>query len=215
LYRNALVTCLISERYQNVPIVDALDCAVEVRRNFDCAGLKQGGASLARYPQLRAGLRQVAELFGDDVSCRMEESVRQYLADGVYHTGLCHGDFHFRNIMRDNKGHVRVIDLDCVRFEGVVELDAVYFALEMEWSASGDLWLETLATAFEHGGDNIAQWLGRFSVCWNEALGLVYFLDRVGQENINYGFKYSKMKMERAVAAMQRADHGMIDREQV
>jgi hypothetical protein len=36
-------------------------------------------------------------------------------------------------------------------------------------------------------------------------LGLVYFLDRVGQEFINYGFEYPRMKMERAVAAIQRA----------
>lgn len=215
LHRGAVLTCLIFERYQKVVPADELDCAVEVRRKFDSAGLKPGGASLDRYPQLHAGLVQVAQLFGDEVASRMEKLVRRYLAEGDYHTGLCHGDFHSRNIMRDQDGNVRVIDLDCVRFEGIVELDAVYFALELEWSASGALWLDTLANAMDGRGDNIAQCLGRFSVRWSEALGLVYFLDRVGQENINYGFKYPKLKMQSAMAAIQRANHGTIDLEPV
>lgn len=215
LHRGAVLTYLISERYQKVAPADVLDCAVEVRRKLDSAGLKPGGASLDRYPQLHAGLVQVAQLFGDEVASRMKMVVQRYLADGGYHTGLCHGDFHSRNIMRDQDGNVRVIDLDCVRFEGIVELDPVYFALELKWSASGALWLETLATAFEGRGENIEQCLGRFSMRWNEALGLVHFLDRVGQENINYGFTYSKLKMQRAVAAIQRADYETIDQESV
>lgn len=215
LSRGAVLTGLVFERYQKVAPADVLDCAVEVRKKFDSAGLKPRGASLDRYSQLRAGLEQVAQLFGDEVTSRMETPVRRYLAEGDYHTGLCHGDFHSRNIMRDQDGNVRVIDLDCVRFEGIVELDAVNFALELEWSVSGVLWLDTLASAMDGRGDNIAQCLGRFSVRWSEALGLVYFLDRVGQENINYGFKYPKQKMQRAVAAIQRANDGTIDLEPV
>lgn len=206
LIRGAVLTALVCERYQKVAATDVLDSAVEVREKFDSSGLNPRGASLDRYPQLRAGLEQLAQLFGEEVTSPMETLVRWYLAEGDYHTGLCHGDFHSRNIMRDHDGNVRVIDLDCVRFEGIVELDAVHFALELEWSASGVLWLDTLASAMESSGDNIAQCLCRFSVRWSEALGLVYFLDRVGQEKINYGFKYPKHKMQHAVAAIQRAN---------
>lgn len=213
LHRSAALTCLLSDRYLKVALADVLDGALEVRRRLDSAGLKPGGASLDRYPQLRAGLEQVLRLFGDEVASRMTMVVEQYLAEGDYHTGLCHGDFHSRNIMRDQNGDVRVIDLDCVRFEGIVELDSIYFSLEWEWSASGALWLDTLASAFDGRGENIEECLGRFSVRWNEALGLVYFLDRVGQESINYGFKYPKVKLQPVVAAFQRADRSRIEEE--
>jgi hypothetical protein len=213
LQRSAVLTCLLSDRYQKVAPADVLDGALEVRKRLDSAGLKPRGASLDRYPQLHAGLEQILRLFGDEVASRMIKVVEQYLAEGDYHTGLCHGDFHSRNIMRDQNGDVRVIDLDCVRFEGIVELDSIYFSLEWEWSASGALWLDTLASAFDGRGGNIGECMGRFSVRWNEALGLVYFLDRVGQENINYGFKYPKVKLQPVVAAFLRADRSRIEEE--
>ncbi len=215
LIRNAILTCLLFERYQTIALVDALDSAVELRRKFDSVGVKLGGASLDHYPQLQVGLEQVARLFGHEVGNRMECRVRQYLAEGDYHMGLCHGDFHSRNIMRDQNGDVRVIDLDCVRFEGIIELDVIYFALELEWSASGVLWPETLATTIESDGKNIAVYLERFSVQWSEALGLVYLLDRVGQEYINYGFQYPKLKLQRAVVAIQSANDGTLELETV
>lgn len=213
LHRSAILTYLLSDRYYKVALPDVLDCAVEVRRKLSSAGLKRRGASLDRYPQLQNGLEQILQLFGEEVANRMTLVVKRYLADGEYHTGLCHGDFHSRNIMRDQRGEARVIDLDCVRFEGIVELDCLYFSLEWEWSATGALWLDTLALAFDTRGCNLEQRLGRFSLRWHEALGLVYFLDRVGQENINYGFKYPNVKLQFLVAAFQRADNLKINEE--
>jgi hypothetical protein len=210
LLRGKVLTCLIAERFERLLHSEVLDCAVEVRRKLDSAGLKLRGSSLDRYPQVNAGLAQIAQLFGHDLASRMRTLVQGYLTDGYYHTGLCHGDFHSRNIMRDEHGELRIIDLDCVRFEGIVELDPLYFALELEWSLSGALWLDTLATAFDSHGDNIQWCLSRFKVRWNAAFGLVYFLDRLGQEEINFGFKYPKLKIQRAVAAFQCIDNGSI-----
>lgn len=213
LLRCSVLTCLIADRYEKVATSEHVRCAVEIRRRLNRAGLKSGGATLELYPQLHAGLGQVKQLFGTVVATRMKVVVQRYLLHGEYHTGLCHGDFHSRNIMRDRYGNLRLIDLDCVRFDGIVELDSVSFALELEWSESGTLWLETLATAFKNHGENIRYCLDRFSVQWSDALGVVYFLDRLGQESENFGLNYSKSTIQRVVAAIQRIDHEKINQD--
>ncbi len=204
LYRLPTLTCLISSRYEKVPLELAVDCAVRIRKIFDSAGLKRRGAYIETCPNLQAGLQYIALVFDDQVSSRLRMVVESYLAVGDYHTGLCHGDFHSRNIVLDRDGEARAIDLDCVRFGGIVELDSIYFSLEWEWSTSGTPWLETLAVAIDNQGKNIEQRLDSFSVKWNDELGLVFLLDRVGQEIIHYGFKYPKVKLQTAIAAFQR-----------
>jgi len=211
LPRHMFFRCLISERYHLVASPSLLDYAVEVRRKLDSAGLKVRGITLDRSPQMQAGLSEIANRFGLVLATKMKTLAQAYLRTGNYHTGLCHGDFHSRNIMLDRNGGVRVIDLDCVRFDGIVEFDALYFALELEWSTSGALWLDTLVTAFKVGGANIEHCLTRFSVRWTDAMGLAFFLDRVGQESLNYGYKYSKAVLQPVVSAIQREDFQTID----
>lgn len=160
---------------------------------------------LEKYAQIHAGLNCVQVAFGADVAFSLREIVKDYLATDQYHVGLCHGDFHSRNIMRDLNGSDRMIDLDCTRFDGVVELDVLYFALEMKWSHSGTLWTDTLASAFDTQGKNISDSLRAFSVPWNNALGVVYYLDRVGQEFMSYGFRYTREQMMCIINSMRNA----------
>ncbi len=205
-FKDPFYSCLVSERLYPVPIDEALTSAVGIRVRFDnCVALERR-LNLEECPQIQAGLKCVEVSFGEDAATDLRRIVEEYLATGQYHVGLSHGDFHSRNIMRDRHGCDRIIDLDCVRFLGVVELDALYFALEMNWSNFGALWTSTLAAAIVTQGRNITEYLSAFSVHWNNALGAAYFLDRVGQEFMNYGFRYTKEQMVPVFEAINNSD---------
>jgi hypothetical protein len=202
LQRKALFVYLICERYEPVPMPEVVKYAVEVRKKLDLIKPEGGPLDLESHPQMQAGLRIVQRQRGSSMARQLGSVARIFLEQGNYRRGLCHGDFHSRNIMRDERGSPRVIDLDCVRFNGIVELDAMHFALEMEWSQSNALWLDTLVTAFAFDGVNIQPQMSPFSVQWSKDLGVVYFLDRIGQEDINYGFQYRKSVIERVLSTL-------------
>lgn len=198
------LSALQCERLTSVASLDALPLAVEIQKQFDAAGIIKRRLALSDCPQIQAGLRYMETEFGREAACAMEQVVTDYLADGYYAVGLVHGDFHSRNIMRDVAGCGRVIDLDCIRFQGIREFDAVYFSLEQEWSASGRMWTETLGDCLAGGGDNVQQCMAAFGVTWSSGLGLAFFLDRLGQDVMDYGMRYARAHLEQVVEAMFR-----------
>jgi hypothetical protein len=202
-YKNSIFSCLVSERLFPVPIADALTIAVRMRMKLDKCDSQDGRLAFEKYSQIRVGLDCVQAVFGEEVVTSLRGTVEDYLAKGQYHVGFSHGDFHSRNIMRNRNGCDILIDLDCVRFDGIEELDALYFALEMAWSNSGTIWTETLAEAFDTQGQNIAESLLAFSVPWSSNLGTTYFLDRIGQDVTNYGFYYTREQMSSLIIAIQ------------
>jgi hypothetical protein len=202
-YKNSIFSCLASKRLYPIPKADCLTIAVRMRMKLDKCDSQDGRLAFEKYSQIHAGLDCVQAIFGEKVVTSLRGTVEDYLVTGQYHFGLSHGDFHSRNIMRNLNGCDIMIDLDCVRFEGIAELDALYFALEMEWSNSGTIWTETLAEAFDTQGQNIAELLLAFSVPWTSGLGTTYFLDRIGQDAINYGFYYRREQMSSLIIAIQ------------
>ena len=197
------LVALQCERLTPVPLEQALPLAVQARRTLDAAVCAGGRLSPEQCPQLLAGLCRVEAAFGPATAANMRKLAWSFLADGAYRTGLAHGDFHSRNVMLDRVGSCKLIDLDCVRFNGVTEFDALYFALELEWSASGILWTETLARCFGPRGQAILNSLGAFGVSWTDGLGCAFFLDRIGQDDVNFGLRYTPAQMELVVQAMQ------------
>lgn len=208
--RNTFFSCLLSERLFPIPVDDAQISAVRMRLLLDNSVRQDTRLVFEKYSQIHAGLNCVQTAFGVNVANSLCEIVKNYLITYQYRVGLSHGDFHSRNIMRDLNGFDRMIDLDCIRFEGIVELDVLYFALEMKWSHSGILWTDTLGSAFDMQGKNISDSLRAFSVSWNNALGVVYYLDRVGQEYMSYGYRYPREQMMCVINSMWNA--GLINK---
>jgi hypothetical protein len=198
------LSALQCERLTSVASLDALPLAVDLQKHFDAAGIVQRRLALSDCPQIQVGLRYMETEFGREAACAMRQLVTDYLAHGHYAVGLAHGDFHSRNIMRDAAGCCRVIDLDCIRFQGIREFDAVYFALEQEWSASGRLWTETLGDCLVGAGDNVQKCMVAFGVAWSSGLGLAFFLDRLGQDVMDYGMRYARAHLEPVVEAALR-----------
>ena len=203
--RNTFFSCLLSERLFPIPLKDALISAVRVRIAFDNCASQNTRLAFDKYSQIHAGLNCVQIAFGSEVAISLREIVKDYLINYQYHVGLSHGDFHSRNIMRDLNNFDRMIDLDCIRFEGIVEIDVVHFTLEMKWSHSGILWTDTLALAFDLKGKNIIDSLRAFSVPWNNTLGVIYFLDRIGQEFVSYGCRYQRDQLMCVINSMRNA----------
>lgn len=192
------------ERLTSVASQDALPLAVDIQKQFDAVGIVQRRLALSDCQQIQAGLRYMETEFGRDTACAMQQLVMDYLAHGHYAVGLAHGDFHSRNIMRDAAGGCRVIDLDCIRFQGIREFDAVYFSLEQEWSTNGRLWTETLGDCLAGAGDNVRKCMVVFDVAWSSGLGLAFFLDRLGQDMLDYGMRYARAHLEPVVEAVLR-----------
>ena len=106
--------------------------------------------------------------------------------------------------MIDDHGKPRLIDLDCVRLNGIQELDALYFVLEMEWSKSGKLWYRTIDDFFkEKAPADSRSVLGRFDVESSFPLCVTYLVDRIGQETKNYGFAYTHSMLDPVIDEIQ------------
>lgn len=193
--KGRLLSALRCERLLKVAEPDALLLAIEVRRRLDHSVRIGARLTLSQCEQIIAGTDCIAVELGDNNALTMRKLAADFLEVGKYHVGLAHGDFHSRNIMCDQLGNCRLIDLDCVRLEGITEFDALYFALELEWSNSGALWTETLGRCFETQGENIAIPLEAFEVHWSDGLGVAFFLDRIGQDFANYGIRYPKEQL--------------------
>jgi hypothetical protein len=209
LLQGALFFALQCECLVKIAPADALPPAVDLYRQFTTPAAVQRRLALSDCPQIQEGIRYIEAEFGNKVARAIQQLVLNYLAHGKYEVGLAHGDFHSRNIMRDSAGGCRLIDLDCIRFQGIREFDALYFALEQEWSASGRLWTETLGNCLTGAGDNVWKCMAAFDVAWSDGLGVAFFLDRLGQDAMHYGMRYARMHLESVLNAVTRttAEH--------
>jgi hypothetical protein len=154
-------------------------------------------------PELLAGIDILAELYDDSVIRTIRRRVEVFLATGDYHLGFAHGDFHSRNIVLDNSGTPRLVDLDCVRLNGIQELDALYFVLEWEWSRSGRPWHDTIVDMLRGAASKEQQAMLKtgFDVVGSFGLAVTYLVDRVGQEGRNFGARwYTHAALDRASA---------------
>ena len=203
--RAAGISALACERLGRIPAAEALVPAAGIYGRFRLNSPAGARLELADCPQISAGLRCIEAEFGAEIARVLQASTEAFLTRAQYTTGLAHGDFHSRNVMRDEAGGCRLIDLDCVRFSGICEFDALYFALEQEWSASGRLWTDILAECLIYQGRNIAPTMEAFAASWTTGLGVAFFLDRVGQDFANYGMRYEQRELALVIDAARNA----------
>lgn len=196
-----LVTALVCERMAKVGAREALPLAMLVQKRLNESILIGQLLKLNDCTQIKEGLRCISGDFGLGVAGLMKASVENFLLNSRYTIGFVHGDFHSRNIMKDRFGNPKIIDLDCIRFNGIREFDALYFALEQVWSFSGEGWIESLSNCFGGAGGDVVICLESFGVKWSNGLGIAFFLDRLGQDAINYKVSYPRDKLKRFVNA--------------
>lgn len=199
------LSVLACERLHRISHTDALVPAVTIYQRFRSNTPATGQLRLADCPQIAAGLRCIEAGFSAEIVRDVQTRAEAFLAEGQYTKGLAHGDFHSRNLMCDDAGGYRLIDLDCVRLAGVAEFDALYFALEQVWSETGRLWTEVLAESFARSGSNIALVMSAFAARWSPGLGVAFVLDRIGQDFVNYGTRYAQRNLVMVIDAARNA----------
>jgi hypothetical protein len=211
--KSAFLYYLSMTRYKPVSLETSLIHAVSVYELMRVCGSRERQLRISNSGTLQAGLKVVQDVYGDSTGRCIYQIVDSFLAGGQYHVGFTHGDFHSRNILADINDDPKLIDLDCVRFHGIQELDALSFALEMEWSKSGRPWYETIAGYFrENVPDQTKAVLNGFGVEYSHGLGVTYLVDRIGQETMNYGFKYTRVLLDAAIKEVLASPHELMQK---
>jgi hypothetical protein len=204
LLKGWFVTALVCERVIGILPSEALPIAVNIQKIFNQTIVHDRRLVLGDCPQIEEGLRCIRDGFGEQVSGRMQAIAEKFLLCDHYQVGLIHGDFHSRNLMKDEFGNPKVIDLDCVRQNGIRQFDALYFALEQEWSLSGTNWTKSLAYCLDGVQADLVQCLNCFEVKWSKRLGVAFFLDRLGQDILSYKIRYSRGKLQRFITSASK-----------
>jgi serine/threonine protein kinase len=198
------ISALRSEFLNKVSSAESLAFAIKVQKKFDSIKFSDHILHLNDCPEIIKGITQFDTHFGVKTSNKLKKIAINFLSSGKYHVGLIHGDFHSRNIMIDNSGLVKIVDLDCFRFKSIREFDALCFALEEEWSANKNLWHYTLIDCLRGKDEKINDLLKSFDIKWCNNLGIVFFLDRIGRDLVNYKFTYSKPVLKRFILAIEK-----------
>jgi hypothetical protein len=195
------MSAIICETMTKVESIEAPPLASYVQKRLGMTARIDRLLILKECPQIMAGLDVLAEEYDQKIVGKLREIAENFLLSAQYISGVAHGDFHSRNIMKDRYGNAKIIDLDCVRFKAVREFDFLYFALEQVWSFSGQDWMESLDNCFNGVRSDVFLCLESFGVKWSSGLGTAFFLDRLGQDTISYGLVYSRNKLKCLVDA--------------
>ena len=183
--------------YNPVSIEDSLEMAPSIYKMMIGCGSPERKLDISSSDELQAGLKFIAHVYGDSVSMMIKQIVTSFLNSGEYRVGFAHGDFHSRNILADKHGKPKLIDLDCVRFQGVQDFDALYFVLEMEWSKSGMPWHETIVNYLKGdipSSDGAA--FKKFGIEYSHSLAIAYIIDRMGQEYRKYALLLPRKQLD-------------------
>lgn len=198
------VRYLTMPRYQPVGLQDSLVHALSAYQLMrSCSNARGARMAVSDSQDLLTGIDMLAELYGGSTSSTIRRQVEAFLASGDYHLGFAHGDFHSRNIVLDDSGAPKLVDLDCVRLNGVQELDALYFVLEWEWSKSGRPWHDTIVDMLRETASEEQQGMLRtgFGLEGSFGLAVTYLVDRIGQEGRNFGARwYTRATLDPAIA---------------
>lgn len=204
LESDGLVAYLTMPRYHPVGLEGSLEHAWSAYRLMrSCSNAQGARMAVSDSPELLTGIAIIAELYDDPTTRAIRRQVEGFLASGDYHLGFAHGDFHSRNIVLDDLGAPRLVDLDCVRLNGIQELDALYFVLEQEWSRSGRPWHETIVDMLRGSASKEQQAMLKtgFGLEGGFGLAVTYLVDRIGQEGRNFGARwYTRAALDPAIA---------------
>ena len=143
--------------------------------------------------QLKYGLQIIERVCSEELYLIVQRHIDDFILNENYNVGFAHGDFHHGNIMIDQNGSAKLIDLDCMRVKSIQEFDALNFIVEHIMSKSGIHWTLSIANIIRNcASKEIILLAEMFEIQSLRSLSLLYFVDRIGQEQIKFGIKYPK-----------------------
>ncbi|WP_172425946.1 phosphotransferase [Sulfuricaulis limicola] len=197
MQRSSCVSYLSMNSYKPVSAEASLEIAQGIYKKLRSGGRATTKLEIPDTDEIQAGLKLIASIYGDSAAHRVQKIVAAFLDGGKYRIGLAHGDFHSRNILVDIHGNPRLIDLDCVRFRGIQDFDALYFVLELEWSISGTPWYETIVNYLKGDIPESARSVfERFGIEYSHGLAVSCLIDRIGQDYKKYELLLSRKYLD-------------------
>jgi hypothetical protein len=204
LKNHGLIKTLSMPRYKKISLDESIEKGLELYNKLhNYSTPNESGINIQNSSQMNCGLQIIKSLYSQAIYNNIQLVIEKYLKNNNYSVGFAHGDFHSRNILLDDFGNIRLIDLDCMRMIGIQNIDALYFVLEYEWSRTGALWYDTLAKLLnDTASDKTRERLSLFKLKDSVGLYLVYLVDRVGQEKVNYGIEYGRRNLDSVIQAI-------------
>lgn len=136
-------------------------------------------------PNLKKGLEVIKYFADEKVFQKTILLAENFLTNNLFNMGFCHGDFHSKNLMKNN-GKKYLLDLDCTRENSPQELDAIYFLTQkiidenpsIWWNEASIILLDEIGTKLKYR-DFLTNFLDINKI---SLFILIYFLDRIGQD---------------------------------
>ncbi|HRG87430.1 MAG TPA: hypothetical protein PLW44_00305 [Chitinophagales bacterium] len=156
-------------------------------------GLKSYGESkkvnLQQLGNAYLGLIIARDYLSPSDFTRLTNYLLPFLENNAVRIGPVHYDFHPKNIMQTTAGLPKVIDFDCFTKHGIQAIDELYYQIEKQAQTKGYPWIPYL---LDYCGDDNAKIAGHIDWPYDKRiLALLYFLNRIGQENHLFGIVYS------------------------
>ena len=134
---------------------------------------------------LKKGLDILKNIVSEAVYKKIDSLVTNFLKNEVFSVGFCHGDFHSKNLMKDQKNKY-LIDLDCIRKDSLQEFDAIYFIIQRITDDNFGIWWHEATRIFKDKlseNQKYQDFLVNFlDLSKLPTFILIYFLDRIAQD---------------------------------
>ena len=152
-----------------------------------------GKVSLDSLPFIKEGLRIYEDIMSNFDYRYLFNRVSSFLQKSEILLGPVHNDLHPKNIMIDQSGNIKIIDLDCLSTLGIRAIDHLYYQIESNSQIHKNSWIDEL-TCFVNNNDI------SFDVNWRYSkniLAILLLLNRVGIEYGKYKIIYSQNELNK------------------
>lgn len=173
-----------------------LDIAIYLFENFSKCNLVSKNYNLITR-EVAEGLNIISNHKQDINIQSLVDKINLYVNKKDITFGFCHGDFHYGNIMIDNNGVIKIIDFDCVDFNGIQFFDAFYFLFEYEYLLNNRTWIQTVSNLIDNKiPDYFYDYFNKCKIELNIYKVILFFLHRIGQESIKFNSFYKASILE-------------------
>ncbi len=164
-----------------------LKCAEKILDAFSHVG-EQKSIKLEELEYIIKGLDIIKIVTDEQVFQICKEKVERILEKYKFRIGICHGDFHPKNILK-NKDKPVVIDFDCVRKISIQEFDCLYFVIQsiIDYDTKNVWWHDAINYDMSDYFDFISKYIDKNIDI--EDLKFIFFIDRIGQDSKYYSGK--------------------------
>ncbi len=134
---------------------------------------------------INKGLLLIKAITNEKTYQHYKNRVIDILSKTKFRIGICHGDFHPKNLLKNDKSPI-LIDFDCVRKSSIQEFDCLYFVVQsmIDYDYENIWWHKAITYDISGYHDFVSKFIDN-SINM-EDLKLIFSIDRIGQDSKYY-----------------------------